>query len=172
MVFVTVDSSRTNDGPEREELTMDKFYAFASVQPMLTRIFIFCAVFLASVGQTEGRIVTAFEDYFNTLTTFEADFVQWDGAAQLEQRGTFSLERPKKFNWTYVGSQPQRVISTGSRLFYIDDVGGQITQIPLNVGLAAVLTQERLNLMGSDLQVLNTAEDETTVQVTVQPAGK
>lgn len=142
---------------------------------MIAYFAIFFASFLtffAPAHAQDARVIQAFETYFNELDTFKATFTQNDGAQNLTQTGTFHLKRPKQFNWTYVSPAPQRIISTGSRLFYIDDSSGpsgQITQLPLNIGLAAVLTQETLDLSHRDLNVLNTSEDSTSYQVTVEP---
>ena len=126
-------------------------------------------IYFTPVQAQDAKIITAFETYFNELDTFKASFIQEDGAENAPQTGVFHLKRPKQFNWTYTAPTPQRIISTGSRLFYIDDTSEQITQLPLNIGLAAVLTQETLDLSHESLNVLNTVEDETSYQIVIEP---
>lgn len=89
------------------------------------------------------------ETYFNTLQTFEAEFHQVSEAAQVGSsslQGTFYLHRPRKFLWQYKTPSRQKLVSTGGQLFFYDPDTSQISQLPLNSGLAGFLTSEKITL--------------------------
>lgn len=87
------------------------------------------------------------EHYLNTLKTFKADFTQAAAGQALAQEGVFYVQRPHKFLWHYTSPDEQKIIATGTHLFYVDD-NGQATQLSQNNGLAAFLTQPKISLTG------------------------
>jgi outer membrane lipoprotein carrier protein len=136
----------------------------------LVRVFItILLVFAAWSAQAQEAIVREVQDYFNTLTTYQAKFRQVDEALGLVQEGQFYLNRPKKFLWQYETPQRHKLVSTGSRLFYVDEESEQVTQLPLNIGLARVLTRRELDLADPQIQLLDVAKNDKVVSLTFQP---
>lgn len=90
---------------------------------------------------------TNIENYLNTLTTFKADFTQVAEGQAMVQEGVFYVQRPNQFLWHYTSPDEQKIIATGTHLFYVDD-NAQATQLPQNNGLAAFLTQPTITLTG------------------------
>lgn len=92
------------------------------------------------------------EDYFNDLTTFQAAFVQTVTGEKVPSRGTFSLKRPGKFVWQYDTPVKQKIVSTGSAAYYIDQTRNQVTQLPMNAGVARLFNSKTLNLSKQGLR--------------------
>lgn len=92
------------------------------------------------------------EDYFNDLTTFQAAFVQTVTGEKVPSRGTFSLKRPGKFVWQYDTPVKQKIVSTGSAAYYIDQTRNQVTQLPMNAGVARLFNAKTLNLSKQGLR--------------------
>jgi outer membrane lipoprotein carrier protein len=135
-------------------------------------MFIITAMFFVSMSwsvQAQDAIVREVQDYFNNLTTYQAKFRQVDEALGLVQEGSFYLRRPKRFLWQYEVPQRHKLVSTGSRLFYVDEESEQVTQLPLGVGLAEVLTREKIDLSDSGIQLLKTDGNDKMVSLTFQP---
>ncbi len=99
------------------------------------------------------------EDYFNQLTTLQADFTQMQSDRPREvAKGTFALNRPRgQFVWQYLTPVRQRIIGTGTAVYYIDQSAtrgdGQVTQLPLDAGLGRLLRGGTLNLNKVGLRV-------------------
>lgn len=106
------------------------------------------------------------EAYLNNISTFKAEFTQFaDGE---EAAGTFYMQRPRKFLWHYTAPTPQRLVSTGSQVFYYDEESKQVTQIPLNSGPAAILTRPQISLNSDDSTVSNIYSEDNNVVVTLE----
>ena len=97
------------------------------------------------------------QDYLNNMTTFEASFEQVS-PGQDYARGHFYMQRPRQFLWKYEEPEMQKLISTGSRLYFHDSKTEQTTQLPLNMGLAALFVKDKIDLSEGDLWVKNTTQ--------------
>ncbi len=86
------------------------------------------------------------EDYFNGLSTYQAAFVQSVTGEKVPSKGTFSLKRPGKFLWQYDTPMRQKIVSTGSAAYYVDQERNQTTQLPMNAGVARLFNAKTLNL--------------------------
>lgn len=99
------------------------------------------------------------ENYFNSLTTLQATFTQTQSDRPREvAQGTFSLNRPQgQFLWQYQTPVRQRIIGTGTAVYYVDQSAtqgdNQVTQLPLDAGLGRLLRGQRLNLSKVGLRV-------------------
>lgn len=92
------------------------------------------------------------EDYFNDLSSFQAAFVQTVTGEKTPSKGTFSLKRPGKFLWQYETPTRQKIVSTGSAAYYIDQERNQVTQLPMNAGVARLFNAKTLNLSKQGLR--------------------
>lgn len=104
------------------------------------------------------------EGYLNNLQTFEADFEQYAPGTPYST-GTFYLQRPKKFLWQYKVPHQQKIVSTGGRMFFHDPKTEQTTQLPLNSGLAAVLTKQPFYFQSDDIAVQEIRESEDIIAI-------
>lgn len=92
------------------------------------------------------------EDYFNDLTTLQANFKQTVTGEAKPSTGTFYLSRPGKFLWQYEAPVRQRIISTGSAAYYVDQERNQVTQLPMDAGVARLFNAKILNLSKQGLR--------------------
>ncbi|MDD9912255.1 MAG: outer membrane lipoprotein carrier protein LolA [Alphaproteobacteria bacterium] len=129
-----------------------------------------CAIFFiaSAKAETTDPMVQRVENYFNNLSTYQAYFRQVNETQGLVQEGNFYLKRPRQFLWQYQAPHKQKVVSTGSRMFYVDEESQQVTQLPLNSGLAAVLTQKKMAFKESKLQLLQSEKSTNGFGVTFQ----
>ncbi|MFZ2620234.1 MAG: outer membrane lipoprotein carrier protein LolA [Alphaproteobacteria bacterium] len=112
----------------------------------------------------------AAQAYLDGLTTFQAKFTETQQPSGLVQAGTFSLQRPNKFLWQYSQPTNQKVVATGSRLFFVEGGNeGQVTQLPMGYGLAGVLTQPSLKLTNKKLGLKGVKETKTAYILTFMP---
>jgi outer membrane lipoprotein carrier protein len=75
--------------------------------------------------------VERFQDYLRSTQTARADFEQrvFDRDRKLVQhsRGSFSLQRPGRFRWTYAQPYPQLIVGDGARVWIYDQDLNQVT---------------------------------------------
>jgi outer membrane lipoprotein-sorting protein len=110
----------------------------------------------ADGGLSIPAAVKLVQNYFNTLGTWQADFVQ-EQTGEATQRGVFKLNRPaRQFVWQYEKPLRQKVISTGTATYY--EGNGQTTQLPNNSGLARFFTAKKLNLNDERIRVVATRQ--------------
>lgn len=126
------------------------------------------------VGNAEaGRWV---EDYFNTTKTMQAAFTQKTTGEAFTQEGMFYLNRtgsnPGKFLWDYQSPDKQRLIATGTALYFVDDAnGGRVTELPIKAGLARLFAGKRLSLAKEGLQVTHAERTADTLTVDMNVIG-
>lgn len=99
-----------------------------------------------------SEVTKAVEDYFNDMSTYQANFVQTVTGEKTPSKGVFSLKRPGKFLWQYDTPVKQRIISTGSAVYYQDQERNQVTQLPVNAGVARLFNAKTLNMSQQGLR--------------------
>lgn len=114
------------------------------------------------------NVVKVVEEYLNNLKEYAAKFRQLDPDGVGVQVGTFQLKRPKQFIWDYQYPANRRLIATGSRLFFVDDATGQVTQLPLNSGMASVFLGEKVKLQNGELMVTEALSTPQTYRLSVE----
>jgi outer membrane lipoprotein-sorting protein len=81
------------------------------------------------------------ESYLTDIKTLDGQFQQYvDG--YLPRTGSVVFERPKKFVWRYGDPEPQKLISTGSALYFIDENSEQVTTLPQDIALTKLMFGE------------------------------
>lgn len=108
------------------------------------------------------KLIQKAENYLNQLSTLKADFSQTTAGQRNVYEGVFYLKRPRKFLWQYHTPYAQKLVSTGGQLFFVDETHGQVTQLPLNHGLAAFLTQDTIHFEPQMFKLINFFENEQT----------
>ncbi len=120
------------------------------------------------------------ETYFNGLTTLQANFTQTQSDMPGQtQSGIFMVNRPKgQFVWQYLTPVKQKVVGTGTAVYYIDQSAragdSQVTQLPLDAGLGRLLRGGALKLAAVKLHVQsieNTPAGQRIVLVPTAAAG-
>lgn len=116
------------------------------------------------------------EDYVNGLGTYQAAFSQRTTGEAFTQEGMFYLDKSAgkgKFLWNYQTPNKQRLIATGSALYFVDDEsGGAVTQLPVKAGLSRLFTGQQLSLAKEGLKVtgVTTRGNELEVRMAVASA--
>lgn len=132
-------------------------------------IFIF-ALFLSFNATAEENIPSVtkkVENYFNSLQTFKASFQQFTTGEDYAF-GYFYLQKPRQFLWQYTEPHNQKIVSTGSRMFFHNPQNEQTTQLPLNSGFAAVLTKSPFKIEES-FNILDVKSHEGLLRIQIEP---
>lgn len=109
------------------------------------------------------------EGAFNTLTTLQANFTQRATGDAFVREGTFVWKKPRQFVWNYTSPDRQKVIGTGTAVYFHDIDRNQTTQLPLDAGLARLFTAKTFNLAAQNLKVTAVQETSTALTVTLKP---
>lgn len=118
-------------------------------------------VFMPGLSASTKRV----EDYFNDLNSLQADFTQTVTGERTPSSGTFYWRKPGKFLWLYKIPVTQKVVSTGSAIYFIDD-RQQATQLPMDAGVARLFNAKKLNLSQQGLRATDTKENGRMFSVT------
>lgn len=105
-------------------------------------------------------------NYLNTLTTYQAKFQQVNVNDGALAKGTFYLQRPRQFLWQYESPGNQKLVSDGGRMFFHDPEANQTTQLPLNVGLASILTKPNLKVKELSKRLVDYTESDAGFELT------
>lgn len=108
------------------------------------------------------------QDYFNGLTTMQAHFTQTATGDHFTSEGTFYLSKPGKFLWQYETPNRQKIISTGTAVYYQNQDNGQVTQLPTNAGMARLFNSQYLNLAKQGLKVTGVESSPSVIVVTLE----
>lgn len=110
----------------------------------------------------------AVESYFNTLGTFQANFSQHSTGEDTSSEGLFSYKRPRMFVFQYDTPIPQKIVSTGTAVYYVDQStgkDGQVTQLPMDAGVGRIFAAKSLSLKDSGLRVTEASQDDRQLRV-------
>jgi outer membrane lipoprotein carrier protein len=121
-----------------------------------------------------GLAAKMVEDYVNNMGTFKAHFTQKSSDEQYTQEGLFYLDKskgqPGRFLWDYQSPNRQRLIATGTALYFVDDEsGGKVTQLPVKSGLSRLFTGRELRLDKEGLRVTATRATPRRLEVDLVP---
>ena len=109
------------------------------------------------------------ENWFNTLTTLEARFVQRasDGS---HAEGTFYLRRPYRTRFEYDDPIPLTLITTEVWLHVDEEDRQEVTSYPVSETPLAAILAERVSLRGQDFPITGTSRDGVTT-ITIGNTG-
>lgn len=112
------------------------------------------------------------EDYFNGISSMKADFRQHVTGAQTSSEGTFYWKKPGKFLWQYDTPIRQKIVDTGTAVYYVDQTrNDQATQLPMNAGVARLFNARTLNLQRAGLTVRSVHQVPGALQVGLDVTG-
>lgn len=118
-------------------------------------------VFMPGLSASTQRV----EDYFNDISSLQADFTQTVTGERQASTGTFYWRKPGKFLWLYKAPTAQKIVSTGSAIYFVDD-RQQATQLPMDAGVARLFNAKKLNLSQQGLRATDTKETARMLSVT------
>lgn len=118
-------------------------------------------------GDTQEAAIYRVERYLNKLKTIKADFAQYDSQGGVAY-GSFYLSRPGKMRWQYKPPIPVLIVSNGDYLTYIDYEIEQVTHIPLDSTMAALLAREKITL-GDDITVQDVRSGAGSIRIVLVP---
>jgi outer membrane lipoprotein carrier protein len=113
-----------------------------------------------------GKLV---EDYFNAFTTMSAWFTQHSSNDQWSHEGTLIVKKPGQFVWNYQSPHKQRIIGTGTAVYYVDDEGGQVTQLPIQGGIGKIIGAKEVHLDKLGFKVTHVRQQGPQLDVTLSP---
>lgn len=111
-----------------------------------------------------SAVTKAVEDYFNDINTLQADFTQTVTGERVASKGVFSWRKPGQFLWLYQSPVAQKLVSTGSAIYFIDD-RKQATQLPMDAGVARLFNAKTLNLSKQGLRTTHVKTTSTQMEV-------
>jgi outer membrane lipoprotein carrier protein len=113
-----------------------------------------------------GKLV---EDYFNAFTTMSAWFSQHSSNDQWSFEGTLLVKKPGQFVWSYQTPHKQRIIGTGTNVYYVDDEGGQVTQLPIQGGIGKIIGAREVRLSKLGFKVTHVNQQGNQLDITLSP---
>jgi outer membrane lipoprotein carrier protein len=127
-----------------------------------------CAI-IFNINTALATPLETIEDYFNNLTTFQADFRQFTVNIPGVSEGQFYIQRPKQFLWQYNYPHQQKIVSTGTGAYFFDPDNGQTTQIPVNSGFASIFTQKKISFNSKEFKVTKQSDTPESLEITLSP---
>lgn len=109
----------------------------------MRRFILWCCGVAALWGFTAAGAASAdfVKDYFRSLTSLQADFVQtvFDEKSRAVERsqGQMAMQKPGRFRWDYREPFAQVIVADGERLWLYDKELEQVTVRPLDEALSA-----------------------------------
>src|SRR5262245_44204828 len=87
--------------------------------------------FLSLAASSEAASLDRFQSYLKSTQSATASFEQKvfdkNGKLVQESRGSFALQRPGKFRWSYAKPHPQGIVGDGERVWIHDPDLNQVT---------------------------------------------
>lgn len=123
-----------------------------------------------SQSQSHSQDIAKAENYFKTLGTAKARFIQTapDGS---QTRGNFYLSRPGKLRFEYDPPIKDFVVADGLFIYFYDAQLKQQSNAPISQTLADFILRKNLKL-SDDLKVTKVSRDGGLLQMTVVQAAE
>lgn len=118
----------------------------------------------------ESEVVQRIEDYFNRITTMEAEFVQAAPDGQITE-GKFYLSRPGKVRWEYFPPASVVIVGKSGLMTYYDKALDQISHTSIDSTPVSFLTRPHINLR-SDVELKGMSETKDTYMLTLSQKNK
>ncbi len=127
-------------------------------------LFVFISAPAFARPATEAELAPI-EEYLNSLTTLQADFIQSNDEGQTA-RGELLIKRPGKMRLQYAGKNASLLVADGTALHLWDGEMKNATSAPLQSSLAWLILRAPVKLSG-DLTVTDYQKDAGVVEVSV-----
>lgn len=99
----------------------------------------------ATPAAAASEALEALQGYYERVETLQGDFEQTtrdDRSEVVEQSaGTFVIDRPERFRWSYAEPFPQEIVADGERLWVYDKALSQVTVRPQEQALGSAPAQ-------------------------------
>jgi len=128
------------------------------------------SIVLATTGVQAQAGVPEIENYFNSLRTMQARFVQSNPNGTIVQ-GTLSVRRPGRMRFEYDPPSQLKVVADGFQVTMWDPTTRDFGQWPIGWTAASFLVKEPLQLSG-DLQVEKIERLDGELRLTMTQARK
>ena len=106
----------------------------------------------AAADDAAARLRTALKNMDNFSAEFKQTMRDEDQKIVQQSRGTLALQRPGKFNWTYIDPFEQHIIADGKELWIYDVELEQVTVKPMDSGLSSAPIMILMKQSGIDEQ--------------------
>lgn len=136
-----------------------------------TALAAFALLFFAPGAYAQGQAdVTQVEQYFNSIRTLQAHFVQSNPTGAIVQ-GTLSVSRPGKMRFEYEPPSQLKIVADGVQVTMWDPVNKDFGQWPIGWTAASFLVQQPMKLSG-DLTVEKVERNDGLLELTVVQTRK
>lgn len=123
--------------------------------------FIFTFITTTNAYSEEVDNLTRAKNYLQELKTFQASFDQFVAGEPIS-KGVFYLKKPGKLLWAYQTPRQEKLISTGTGLFFVEELDGEVTQLPAHPILQNLLTGEKIQFEDENFSLSHIKENNTT----------
>jgi outer membrane lipoprotein-sorting protein len=120
----------------------------------------------ARLAAADQALVGRIEAYFNGVRTMRARFLQSASTGQTAE-GSVALQRPGRMRIDYDPPVPVLIVADGTWLIYHDRGLNQISYLPLGSTPAGILVEDRIDLDGGGLTIVDFARAAGVVRITV-----
>jgi outer membrane lipoprotein-sorting protein len=120
----------------------------------------------ARLSSADQALVGRIEAYFNGVRTMRARFLQSASTGQTAE-GSVALQRPGRMRIEYDPPMPVLIVADGTWLIYHDRGLNQISYLPLGSTPAGILVEDRIDLDGGGLTIVDFARAAGVVRITV-----
>ncbi len=120
----------------------------------------------ARLSTADQALVGRVEAYFNGVRTMRARFLQSASTGQTAE-GSVALQRPGRMRIEYDPPVPVLIVADGTWLIYHDRGLNQISYLPLGSTPAGILVEDRINLDGGGLTIVDFSRAAGIIRITV-----
>jgi outer membrane lipoprotein-sorting protein len=118
------------------------------------------------LDEAAGRDLRRVEDYFNSIRTLQARFVQTSSNGQ-RASGRVFLSRPGKLRVEYDPPPSVLVVADGTFLIYNDRALDQVSYLPLGSTPAGILLADQVSIDDPALTVTDFSDDGSRLRLTL-----
>lgn len=120
----------------------------------------------APLTPQERAAIERIETYFNGVRSLRARFLQASSTGQMAE-GSVALQRPGRMRIEYEPPVPVLIVADGTWLIYHDRKLNQISYLPLGSTPAGILVEDRIDLDGGALTIVDFSRSAGVIRITV-----
>lgn len=115
----------------------------------------------------DTKIVNIVDDYFNTIQTIAADFIQISDGEETGS-GKFYINRvEQKMKWEYTSPSPIDIIFNKDKVIYFDKQLDEVSRTSLEDSLLTLLTSHHKLLHSPSIIIKNTSKFKDRYEITI-----
>jgi outer membrane lipoprotein carrier protein len=104
------------------------------------------------------------EEFFNSLKTFSADFIQTDGSG-FSANGKLVIKRPNKIFLQYDDALPLTVVVNNGIITYYDRKRDQVSFLSAEKTIVSLLVKRVFSFSDNDVKLISQQETDTSITV-------